>query len=110
MNAGAYKEKIELQKNEYESDGIGNQKSRWETYYRGFAYVNNLSGSEYWEAAQVQSENTVMFFMRYHKLLEMMDTKRFQITWRGKRYNIIFVDNIQNKNETIKIRAIRKER
>lgn len=110
MDAGAYREKVEIQKVvSCTGDKIGNQKSEWKTYYKGFAYVNNLSGSEYWAAAQTHAENTVMFFLRYHKLLCEMDTKKYQILWRGKEYNITSVDNVQNKNETIKLRSVRRE-
>lgn len=108
MNAGAYREPIEIQKSEYEKDEIGNQKECWETVYRGFAYVNNISGMEYWEAARTQSENTVMFHTRYHKRLEELDSKNCQIIWKGKAYNVNSIDNVQNKNEIVKFRAIKK--
>lgn len=111
MNAGAYREKIEVQKIiGYQGDSLGNQKAEWQTFYKGFAYVNNLSGSEYWEAAQIQAENTVMFFLRYHKRLREVTALGHRILWKGEEYDIKFVDDIQNKHETIKIRAVKKEK
>lgn len=109
MNAGAYRKKIEIKKSGFTEDDIGNQKRAWTEYFKGYAYMNNLSGSEYWEAAQTQSQNTVMFVMRYHPLLATMNTKEYCLIYKEKEYNIISIDNVQYKNETIKIRATMKE-
>lgn len=109
MNAGAYREKVIIEKNVFSEDDIGNQKPIWKEYYRGFAYVNNLSGSEYWAAVQTQSQNTVVFTFRYHPLLREMNTKEYRILHRGREYNITSIDNVQYRNETIKIRATAKE-
>ena len=109
MNAGAYRELVVIEKSGYAEDDIGNQIPSWTEYYRGYAYMNNLSGSEYWEAAQTQSQNTIMFVFRYHPLLGAMNTKEYQLMHRGKAYNITSIDNVQYKNETVKIRATAKE-
>ena len=71
--------------------------------------MNNLSGTEYWEAAQTQAQNTVMFIMRFHPLLSAMNTREYRLMHRGKAYNITSIDNVQYKNETVKIRATAKE-
>lgn len=105
MNAGAYRELVEIKYRSFEEDDIGNQKAVWTQYYKAYAYMNNLSGSEYWEAAQTQAQNTVMFIMRYHPLLGSMNTKEYCLVHRGREYDIISIDNVQYKNETIKIRA-----
>lgn len=109
MNAGAYRESVTIEKSGYTEDDIGNQVSSWIEYYRGYAYMNNLSGTEYWEAAQTQAQNTVMFILRYHQLLGAMNTKEYRLLHRGREYNITSIDNVQYKNETIKIRATAKE-
>ena len=109
MNAGAYRELVVIEKSGYAEDDIGNQIPSWTEYYRGYAYMNNLSGSEYWEAAQTQSQNTIMFVFRYHSLLGAMNTKEYRLGHRGKAYNITSIDNVQYKNETVKIRATAKE-
>lgn len=109
MNAGAYRERVVIQKTSITEDEIGNQKPVWTDYYKGHAYMNNLSGKEYWEAAQTQSENTVMFILRYHRMLSQINTREYQLVHKGKEYNISSIDNVQYKNETIKIRAVAKE-
>lgn len=109
MNPGAYRQTIQIMKNGYTTDDIGNQVEAREPYLRCRAYVNNLSGREYWEAAQAQSENMVVFTLRYCRALLSMNTLEYRILWGDKEYNITSIDNVQNKNETIKIRAIAKE-
>lgn len=108
MNAGAYREPVTVEKSSVSVDGIGNHTAAWSEYYRGYAYMNNLSGSEYWEAAQTQSENTVIFILRYHPLLTEMESKGYRLVHRGKPYDITSIDNVQYKNESIKIRATAK--
>lgn len=105
MNAGAYRELVTVEKSSVIVDEIGNHTATWSEYYRGYAYMNNLSGSEYWEAAQTQSENTVMFILRYHPILAEIGTKGYRLVHRGKQYDITSIDNVKYKNETIKIRA-----
>ena len=109
MNAGAYREPVTIEKSGYTEDEIGNQVPVWAEYYRGYAYMNNLSGTEYWEAAQTPAQNTVMFIMRFHPLLTAMNTREYRLMHRGKAYNITSIDNVQYKNETVKIRATAKE-
>lgn len=108
MNPGAYRQTIWIMKNGYTTDDVGNQVAAKEPYLRCHAYVNNLSGKEYWEAAQAQSENTVIFTLRYCKALSDMNTREYAILWDGKEYNIASIDNVQYKSETIKIRATAK--
>lgn len=109
MNAGAYRERVVIQKTSITEDEIGNQKPIWTDYFKGHAYMNNLSGAEYWEAAQTQSQNTVVFIFRYHRMLSQLNTREYQLVHNGKAYNISSIDNVQYKNETIKIRAVAKE-
>lgn len=109
MDAGKYRGYIVIEKNSQVSDEIGNQSSQWIEYYKGYAYVNNLSGSEYWAAAQTQSQNSVVFSLRWHKLLDAVTTKEYRLIFKDKVYDIFAVDNVQYKNETIKIKATLKE-
>lgn len=109
MNAGAYKGKVQIQRSERLTDNIGNQTSGWKTVKKFFAYVNNLSGREYWEAAQAQAENTVQFIFRWNKFFDTINTKEYQILYKKKAYNITAIDNVQYKNETVKIKAVEKE-
>ena len=67
--------------------------------------MNSLSGKEYWEAKQINAETEVDFVIRYCSEVSKLDTEHYRIIFREKLYNITFVDNVQYKNKTIKIRA-----
>lgn len=109
MDSGAYRNRITLQKYFGGKDEIGNPDGSWEDWKEAYAYVNGLSGSEYWEAAAVQQESTVEFVFRWHDFFEVMDTKRYRLMFRGKIYNIKMIDNIQFRNKTVKIRAVARD-
>ena len=54
MDSGAYRELVKIQKYVEGMDEIGNPSDRWKDYKRTYAYVNGLSGVEYWEVANEQ--------------------------------------------------------
>ena len=97
--------KIVIQKSSVEMDDVGNQVLLWQDYYRCAAYANNLSGSEYWAAAQTNSQKDVYFVVRYCSEVSVIDTENYRIIFRGQIYNITFIDNVKYENKMLKIRA-----
>lgn len=110
MKIGQWRERILIQKNNITKDKTGNQKNVWVDYYSCYAYVNNLSGREYWEAAQVNQETSLYFIVRYCRELESMDSTLYRIVFKGEVYNITFVDCMQYQKKTIKLRAEKVKR
>lgn len=108
MNPGTYREPVEIQKAVVSEDDICNKTAAWIPYCKCRAYVNNLSGEEYWAAVQVKQEKTVVFTVRYHKSIADMDTTGYRIVWNGGNYDIKSIDDVQNRHKIIKIRAERK--
>lgn len=106
MNAGAYSELITIQRLTEERDKDGFAHNVWVDYYSNYAYVNKLSGSEFWQAAETAAQSTIRFEMRYHTQLESVDTKNYRLVFRGRIFNITNVDNVMFKNETVKISGI----
>lgn len=106
MDAGAYSQKITIEKLTHGYDEIGNPVEKWKPYKKTYAYMNGLSGKEYWEAATLNAENTVDFVCRWKKFFNLMDTTNYRIVWKGKTFNIKTIDNVQFKNEIVKIRAV----
>ena len=109
MNAGAYTQKITIEKLTREYDEIGNPVERWRAYKGTYAYMNGLSGKEYWEAATLNAENTVDFVCRWKKFFDEIDTRNYRIVWREKIFNIKTIDNAQFRNEIVKIRAVHSD-
>lgn len=106
MNAGAYTQRIAIEKLARGYDEIGNSVENWEPYKKMYAYMNGLSGKEYWEAATLNAENTVDFVCRWKKFFNDMDTRNYRIVWKGKKFNIKTIDNVQFRNDIVKIRAV----
>ena len=109
MDAGSLREFIIIEKRTVVEDDIGNQSSTWLPFYKGFASVNNLYGTEYWAAAQTQSQNTVVFTLRYNSLFNEVNSLEYRLLFRGKEYDIKSVDNVKYANISIKIKAVLKE-
>jgi len=94
-----------LIKGEKDEDGFPLD-DHWEPYYQNYAYINNLSGNERWMAAQVEQDMNVRFAFRWNKKLDVIDAKNYRIKWGQRIFNITFIDNVQYKNEGVKIDAL----
>lgn len=105
MVLGEWKERITIQKSILENDPVGNHVLVWKDYYTCSAYANNLSGKEYWEAAQVSAQKEIYFYIRYCSEVAEMDTEHYRILFRGQVYDITFLDNVKYQNKTLKLRA-----
>jgi SPP1 family predicted phage head-tail adaptor len=99
------RERITIQKLEFVVDETGNHKNKWKDYFKCYAYVNNLSGKEYYQAAQINAQHEIYFVIRYCSELKDIDCNHYRIVFRNQPYNITFVDNVKYKNQTIKLRA-----
>lgn len=104
------RERITIQKNCPGTDKNGNHILEWKDYYSCSAYANNMSGQEYWAAAQVNSETDMYFVIRYCSEVKAMTTDKYRIIFQGRIFNITFIDNVQYKNKTLKIRVTSEKR
>ncbi|GFI33017.1 hypothetical protein IMSAGC013_04424 [Lachnospiraceae bacterium] len=102
---GEWKERITIQKSSPGNDKAGNHVLVWEDYFFCSAFVNSLSGKEYWEAAQMNAQKDMYFIIRYCSEVADMDTEHYRILFRGQVYNISFIDNVRYQNRTLKLRA-----
>ena len=110
MRIGQWRQRIVIQQNRMRKDKDGNQRNEWEDYFTCWAYANNLSGKEYWEAAQVNREESLCFLVRNCTELKDLDSTKYRILFRGDIYNITLVDFMQFQNKVIKLRAERVNR
>lgn len=108
MDSGAYRNRVTIQQYVSGFDDIGNPSTQWQDWKECYAYVNGLSGREYWEAAVVHGENTVEFVFRWKPFFDEMNSKQYRLLFNGAVYNINTIDNIQFRNKTIKIKAVTK--
>lgn len=108
MDSGAYRSLVTIQQYVSGFDDIGNPSEEWQDYKTCYAYVNGLSGREYWEAAVVHGEDTVEFVFRWKPFFNSMNTKQYRLLFNGGIYDITSIDNIQFRNKTVKIKAVTK--
>ena len=106
MNAGAYRDLVTIQKLTTQRDSDGYESEIWEDYYSNYAYINKLSGKEFWAAAETAAQKTVRFELRWHSQLDLVNSKDYRLIFNDHIFNITNVDNVQFRNETVKISGI----
>ena len=105
MRIGQWRERIILQKSYPDVDRNGNHILSWQEYFKCAAYVNNLTGKEYWAAAQVNAQTELYFIIRFCSEIKVLNSEQYRILFRDQIYNITFIDNVQYQNKMMKIRA-----
>ena len=86
-------------------DDIGNHSSEWKDFYKCWASVNCVGGREYYRAAQSNSQNDMIFKIRYSKAISEYDTSEIRIVYNGKIYNIKHIDDYMQQHRELVIRA-----
>ena len=66
------RERITIEKSEGARDKNGNHKLVWKECHSCYAYVNNLSGKEYWAASEVNAQDEVNFVIRFCEKIKDM--------------------------------------
>ncbi|MDU6360285.1 MAG: phage head closure protein [Clostridiales bacterium] len=104
MRIGRLNKRITIQRASNYVDANGVTKTGWNDLKTIWCSMNGLSGKEYWTAKSYGAENTVEFVIRYSACKDLNAKDRIQ--YKGRVFNIIHVDNILYKNETLKIKAV----
>ncbi|SFS05989.1 phage head closure protein [Anaeromicropila populeti] len=110
MKIGQWRNRILIQKSVPEKDMEGNHVLSWRDFYSCAAYVNHLSGAEYWAAAQANAQQELCFVIRFCREVKELDTQHYRIIFGGKPYNITLVDLVQFQNKVMKLRASLEKR
>lgn len=64
-----------------------------EPFYSCWAEILQLYGTELYQAINIKLENTIMFKIRYCKLLEQLeDKKEFKVEFKGHTYKLYYAD------------------
>lgn len=125
MNISDMNKKIKIQTFTTIQNDNGFDEETWVDFKQVWCAINNLNGREFWAAKAVQAEATVNFIIRYADFVKNLDTKKYRII-NGKRtintyddngividakeidciFNIIFINNVNNKNKFVEIKAL----
>lgn len=103
----AYTKKIEIQHFTEATNNIGVHAQSWQTLFRPWAEVNCTGGREYYAAAQVNSENDMIFKIRYSRIMADKLSSELRIIYNGNTYNIKHIDDFMEQHREFVIRAER---
>lgn len=84
----------------------GSWETEWSLFAEVWANKQNLYGSEFYAAGQVNKQETVKFTIRYMPSILETPKEKMRIISDGKYYDIDFIDNIRYENEWLEIKAI----
>lgn len=102
MQAGEMRHRIEIQRLvKTVEDGFNTTK--YQPLKKVWAKVNGLYGREKREEDIYEAERTAVFTIRHISCPDL--TVRDRIAFRGKIYNITFIDNVLFRNDYVKITA-----
>lgn len=87
------------------SDAVGNQIENWLPWKTLRAEKTQLWGQEYYAAAAVGQEQTVVFTLRRFPGLDVMDAINYRLLFEGRVYDIKHVDRLQDGSLWLKIKA-----
>ena len=99
---------IERKGNAIQNNDGSRTKREWMKIRRVFANVKNLHGEEYFIAGQTNEQGTLKFYIRFMPSLNNETKSSYRILFKGKKYNINFVDNINYANEELELKAIER--
>ena len=103
----AYTKKIEVQQYTESQDNIGNDKQTWTALCTLWAKIGeNATGKEYFAAAQTNSENDIVFKVRYTKALENKLTSELRIVYNGAYFDIKSIGGLVERAPELTIRAV----
>lgn len=103
----AYNKKIEIQHYTESQDEIGNDVQEWTELFSPWTeIVEEGSGRKYYEAAQTNSENDVIFRIRYTSLLENKLTSQLRIRYKDAYYDIKYIGGLSEQSKELTIRTV----
>ncbi len=103
----AYNKKIEIQllTEAEDEQGIGQSIQVWEAVFEPWAEINCIGGREYYAAVQTNSENDMIFKIRYTKLLKGKLTSEVRIRYDDIIYDVIHLDDRMEQHREWVIRT-----
>ena len=110
MNIAAMRVRITLQRNETVTDIYGNHKSVWADYYTCWATASGGSADEKEIAGHTVEGDRMDFTVRFSSETAAVTAKGYRILLGDRIYNILHVDDMGFKRNSLKFQAERVER
>nr|WP_303244225.1 phage head closure protein [uncultured Cellulosilyticum sp.] len=103
MDIGKLNKRITIERQSEVEDEYGVSKISWVPLKTVWCSINGLYGREYWEAKKYEAENTLSISIRYASCADI--TTKDRVNFNGKLFNIQHIDNIQFRNEVLKLKV-----
>lgn len=107
MKPGELNKRITILKRNIFTDDNGFEVEEWIDYKSVWANVKNINGKEFFQAQQAQSKASKKITIRYlNDLDSSINTNvslEYKIKYMNNNYNLIYSDNIQEKNKFIEL-------
>lgn len=101
----AYTHKISFQVLAEKSDEIGSQSQEWTEVFTAWAKVNGIGGREYYNARQTNSENDMIFKVRYSRKIADYLTSEIRIVYNGRYFDVKHVDDYMEQHRELVFRT-----
>ena len=101
--------KIVLQKKGLVENEIGDLIEDWADWKTLRAERSDLYGRDFYVAAAVGQEQTVIFTVKYVDFLDEVNTVGYRLKYEGKVYDIKQVDHLQDDGMFVKIKVLESD-
>ena len=110
MRIAMLNEKVTFQKNEVQTDRIGNHTNAWNDYYTCSATISGESGREEEDAGQTVEHPYMNVTVRWCRKAAAVCEDGYRIIFHGEIYNIVGVDHFSYTKKALKFRCRKAER
>ena len=112
MNIGALRTRITFEKNTATTDEYGNHTSTWATYFTCWATASKTgrTADEAEAAGHTVEKDRLMFTVRYCSETACITSKEYRIILGDRIYDIVHVDDMGFKGNSLKFEAVLRER
>ena len=96
---------IQIEKNSVIRDRYGNHKNAWVPFYACHATVSAEAPTESSEAGLIIDGSKVDFTVRYCSAATMVTSTEYRIVFNDQVYNILGVDHMNYRRQSVKYRC-----
>ena len=110
MDIGLLNTRITIQRNSVVVDDIGNRTNKWQDYYSCFATVGGEGGGETAVVGQTVDASDISFSIRYCLKASVVNNTEYRVIFQNEIYNIVFVDHMNYKKKSMKLKCKKARR
>lgn len=110
MEIGLLNVYVVFQKNAVVVDAIGNHTNTWEDYYSCHATVSGEGGKEVSVAGIIVDDSDLSFTVRYCRKASVIESTKYRILFSGELYDILSVDHMNYKKNSLKFKCKKARR